>query len=429
MNEISKYFQFIIFFLEKESLPIEKQILLERLPKFLETLKEELKNDKSEIFNPAFKPQTTATVGYARTKRFADNSNELRFAKRIKREIEDLTDDAVLKAINRVNDPNTNSTDVMNPVVSSARDEVPKAEEQRGLIEFHVVGNSMTNKVSQLQKRWLLDIKNVFAHRLPRMPKEYITQQVFDGNHKTLALIKYKRPIGGICFRSFPTQGFIEIVFCAVEDKEQIKGYGSHLMNHLKDYSISKKIRHFLTFADENAVEFFKKQGFSNDIKLPRSEYFGYIKDYEGAYLMHCELHPGILYTQFSSVVRKQKEIIKELFKLRQQEMQKVHPGLTCFKEGFRRTIPYEAIPGLRDIYGYNWKLPRNTPKHLRYSEELNDPEVLAMQFSNILQLIKNHKSSWPFLKAVSASEVPDYYEHIKYPMDLKTIGERLKAR
>lgn len=142
---------------------------------------------------------------------------------------------------------------------------------------------------------------------------------------------------------------------------------------------------------------------------------------------MHCELHQSIIYTQFSSVVRKQKEIIKELFAQRQQEMQKVHPGLMCFKEGFRRTIPYEAIPGLRDVYG--WKLPRSTPKHLRYSEELNDPEVLAMQFNNILQLIKNHKCAWPFLKPVSVSEVPDYYDHIKYPMDLKTMGERLKAR
>lgn len=54
------------------------------------------------------------------------------------------------------------------------------------------------------------------------MPKEYITQQVFDGNHKTLALIKYSRPIGGICFRSFLTQGFIEIVFCAVEGKNSL---------------------------------------------------------------------------------------------------------------------------------------------------------------------------------------------------------------
>ena len=33
-------------------------------------------------------------------------------------------------------------------------------------------------------------------------------------------------------------------------------------------------------------------QGFSNSIKLPKSAYLGYIKDYEGATLMGCELHP-----------------------------------------------------------------------------------------------------------------------------------------
>lgn len=98
-----------------------------------------------------------------------------------------------------------------------------------------------------------------------------------------------------------------------------------------------------------------------------------------------------------------------------------------CFKEGFRRSIPYEAIPGLRDQTPGTWKIPRS--KHLRYSEELNDPEYLAMQFNNILQLVKNHKCAWPFLKPVRDEDVPDYYDHIKYPMDLKTIGERLKAR
>lgn len=41
--------------------------------------------------------------------------------------------------------------------------------------------------------------------------------------HKTLALIKDGRVIGGICFRMFPTQGFTEIVFCAVTSNEQVK--------------------------------------------------------------------------------------------------------------------------------------------------------------------------------------------------------------
>jgi histone acetyltransferase len=54
---------------------------------------------------------------------------------------------------------------------------------------------------------------------------------------------------------------------------------------------------------------YFKKQGFSKDIKLARGVYQGYIKDYEGATLMHCELDPRIVYTEFIAVVRKQKEV------------------------------------------------------------------------------------------------------------------------
>lgn len=52
----------------------------------------------------------------------------------------------------------------------------------------------------------------------------------------------------------FPEQGFTEIVFLAVTSNEQVKGYGTHLMNHLKDYHIRKNVLHFLTFADEFAI-------------------------------------------------------------------------------------------------------------------------------------------------------------------------------
>ena len=38
------------------------------------------------------------------------------------------------------------------------------------------------------------------------------------------------------------------------------------------------------------------------------------------------------------------------------------------------------------------------------------------------------YQSSWPFLNPVDRKAVPDYYDHIKFPMDLKTMTERLKA-
>ncbi|QQP55628.1 Histone acetyltransferase KAT2Alike, partial [Caligus rogercresseyi] len=166
------------------------------------------------------------------------------------------------------------------------RDEAAKIEEKRGAIEFHCVANSLTEKVPKQTMLWLIALQNVFSHQLPRMPKEYITRLVFDPKHKTLALVKDGRPIGGICFRMFPSQGFSEIVFCAVTSNEQVKGYGTHLMNHLKDYHIRNGVFHFLTFADEFAIGYFKKQGFSKDIKLGKPIYQGYIKDYEGATLM-----------------------------------------------------------------------------------------------------------------------------------------------
>lgn len=168
---------------------------------------------------------------------------------------------------------------------NSARDEAARTEEKRGIIEFHIVSNSL-NRPTCNQSLWLIGLQNVFSHQLPRMPKEYIARLVFDPKHKTLALVKDNKVIGGICFRMFPTQGFTEIVFCAVTSNEQVKGYGTHLMNHLKDYHIKHNIYNFLTYADEFAIGYFKKQGFTKDINMVKSAYLGYIKDYEGATLM-----------------------------------------------------------------------------------------------------------------------------------------------
>ena len=39
-----------------------------------------------------------------------------------------------------------------------------------------------------------------------------------------------------------------------------LKGYGTHLMNHLKEYHIKHDILNFLTYADEYAIGYFKKQ-------------------------------------------------------------------------------------------------------------------------------------------------------------------------
>ena len=97
------------------------------------------------------------------------------------------------------------------------------------------------------------------------------------------------------------------MVFCAVNSDAQVKGYGSLIMNRLKDHLISKtKIRYLLTYADNYAIIFFKKQGFSMTVSLPKFVYSGYIKDYERAHLMQCSLHDKIPYGDISQMIRKQ---------------------------------------------------------------------------------------------------------------------------
>ena len=73
---------------------------------------------------------------------------------------------------------------------------------------------------------------------------------------------------------------------------------------------------------------------------------------------MGCELNSKIVYTEFSVVVRKQKEVLKKLIERKQAQIRKVHPGLSCYREGVRE-IPIESIPGKTSngirIYFTSW--------------------------------------------------------------------------
>uniref|UniRef100_A0A8B9U897 Histone acetyltransferase n=1 Tax=Anas zonorhyncha TaxID=75864 RepID=A0A8B9U897_9AVES len=429
---------------EKDKLPQEKRtLILTHFPKFLSMLEEEVYSPNSPIWDQDFIVSTSRTgqlgiqtgkmplvMGLGSTCLVISNLSWFCFIgeKRKNNEPYSLEDskrprivgDIPIELINEVMSTITDPAAMLGPETNflsahSARDEAARLEERRGVIEFHVVGNSLNQKPNKKIMMWLVGLQNVFSHQLPRMPKEYITRLVFDPKHKTLALIKDGRVIGGICFRMFPSQGFTEIVFCAVTSNEQVKGYGTHLMNHLKEYHIKHNILNFLTYADEYAIGYFKKQGFSKDIKVPKAKYVGYIKDYEGATLMGCELNPRIPYTEFSVIIKKQKEIIKKLIERKQAQIRKVYPGLSCFKDGVRQ-IPIESIPGISMYQPLLIKEPK-------------DPDQLYSTLKTILQQVKSHQSAWPFMEPVKRTEAPGYYEVIRFPMDLKTMSERLKNR
>ncbi|KAM6505395.1 histone acetyltransferase [Fusarium solani] len=251
------------------------------------------------------------------------------------------------------------------------------------------------------------------------MPKSYIARLVYDRAHMSIAIVrKPLAVVGGITYRPFKHRKFAEIVFCAVLSDEQAKGYGAHLMSHLKDYiKASSDMMHLLTYADNLAIPYFKKQGFTKEITLDDSIWKGCIKDYEGGTLMQCSMLPRIRYLEVGRMLLKQKKCVHA--KIRAfSKSHVVHQPPKQWENGVGPIDPLsiDAIrasgwsPGMDELA----RQSRHGPNYKQLLHLLND--------------LQNHQSSWPFRQPVSEDDVADYYEVIKEPMDLSTMEARLEA-
>ncbi|KAJ8099356.1 hypothetical protein POJ06DRAFT_133679 [Lipomyces tetrasporus] len=288
-------------------------------------------------------------------------------------------------------------------------------EERDGIIEFRVVNNDNSRENLMI----LTGLKNIFQKQLPKMPREYIARLVYDRSHLSIAIVKKPLTVvGGITYRPFASRKFAEIVFCAIASSEQVKGYGAHLMNHLKDYvKNTSPIMYFLTYADNYAIGYFKKQGFTKEISLDKSIWMGYIKDYEGGTLMQCSMIPRIRYLEASNILLHQKAAI--MSKIKQiSKSHVIRPGIELFHVEGTVFDPL-TIPGLKDA-GWTPEMDELARRPKR------GPHFAVMQ--HLLNEMMNHPSAWPFAQPVNKDEVNDYYQIIKEPMDLSTMEQRLES-
>lgn len=173
---------------EKEKISPETRPVLELMPKFLESLRQEVFNEKSVIWDENYKlPNSVLAIQKRQNESLMAHTSKrygMDAAKRLKREqsdSEDISEELVDKILKGDDETDySNSTEFVFPPVNAPRDEAAKAEESRQEIEFHIVGNSLTKEVSKQSMLWLLGLHSVFAHQLPGMPREYISQLVFD---------------------------------------------------------------------------------------------------------------------------------------------------------------------------------------------------------------------------------------------------------
>ncbi|EJP65839.1 Histone acetyltransferase GCN5 [Beauveria bassiana D1-5] len=288
-------------------------------------------------------------------------------------------------------------------------------EERNGEIEFRVVNNDGGRESLIV----LTGLKCLFQKQLPKMPKDYIARLVYDRTHLSIAIVKKPlEVVGGVTFRPFKGRRFAEIVFFAISTDQQVKGYGAHLMCHLKDYvKATSDVMYFLTYADNYAIGYFKKQGFTKEITLDRSVWMGYIKDYEGGTIMQCSMLPRIRYLEVGRLLLKQKECVQAKIRA-YSKSHNVHPPPKEWRHGIKEINPLD-IPAIR---ASGWspdmdelaRQPRHGPNYNQLLHLLND--------------LQNHNSAWPFLVPVNRDDVADYYDVIKEPMDFSTMESKLEA-
>ncbi|KAH0791290.1 acetyltransferase, GNAT family protein [Histomonas meleagridis] len=271
----------------------------------------------------------------------------------------------------------------------------------------------------------LIGVKEVFNKQLPNMGSSYITRLVFDFQAESVIILHKGIPTAAISSRLFPEQGFIEIVFLAVDMSYQLCGYGRLIMNFQKNVNLARGMTDILTCADNDAVGYFKKQGFnSKDIRMNPDRWVGYIKDYDGVTLVHCRLHPEIDYINYQDHVLSVQ--MRELEKRTGFRVSKPIPEFAKETPTLPDGVVHQSLP-LPVIF--NRCIPKVTSNGVtrlltNYNEHM---ETIRNKLRKILKALKADRyNSEIFLRPVTEEIAPDYFETIASPMDLFSIENRL---
>ena len=149
---------------------------------------------------------------------------------------------------------------------------------------------------------------------------------------------------------------------------------------------------------------------------IKKEQWDGYLKDYDGATLLQCEIHSEIDYTDTKGMLRRQKENIYRML-AEKLGAKVVHDGT---KEGHRLDDPFD-VPGVQSA-GWTKEFVE------RIESEQRAITSLQSQLKSILDDLMNTKFVWPYLKEVDAEKYPEYRNVVKDPIDLNIIRARLES-
>jgi histone acetyltransferase len=164
-------------------------------------------------------------------------------------------------------------------------------------------------------------------------------------------------------------------------------------MAHVKTYLQAIGICNILTYADNTAIGYFQRQGFTKEINFDPLIWKRCIKDYQGATLIHCLIREDVDYLKINEVIDQQKRLISS------------------------------AMPDVPTVTLTSW--PADVIAGIKVTGTPTMDVQEQMRF--ILGKIQRHSKAWPFAQPVSKNDAAGYYDMIKNPMDLHTMEKKLR--
>jgi histone acetyltransferase len=181
-------------------------------------------------------------------------------------------------------------------------------------------------------------------------------------------------------------------------------------MNLLKREGARTGIEYYITYADNYAIGYFKKQGFTKSISMPKGRYQGLIKDYDGGTMMECYVHPSIDFTRIPEMLAAQRKFILDRIRLKSNSQKVYDPlpkGFSPNLEGVSRANEAAAramaIPGMVEA---GWTMAELLAATGQGKDVDRAKNALKSDLLGIVRKVEEQQFAWPFREPVDTDEV-----------------------
>jgi histone acetyltransferase len=181
-------------------------------------------------------------------------------------------------------------------------------------------------------------------------------------------------------------------------------------MNLLKREGARTGIEYFITYADNYAIGYFKKQGFSKNISMPKGRYMGLIKDYDGGTMMECYVHPSIDFTRIPEMLSAQRKFTLDRIRLKASSKRVYDPlpknfdtnleGVSRANEAAARAM---AIPGMIEA---GWTMTDLLAATGQGKDVDRAKNALKSELLQMVRKVEEQQFAWPFREPVDTDEV-----------------------